>query len=164
MWGNLFPPFIRGAVMDDGKSYEDWCELYEYFKKDIMGYPESFKLQRFAVLRLRGLSEGKFMSNKKSKPMASYSYKTITLTMKLCKGKINDYIHRNKTKFVDEKHKINGIFIIIESEINDVVLRLNRAKKSEEKTKDLELKHQTNTGAKYKKKDRKENSNLENLW
>jgi len=145
--------------------WDDWCELYEYFKKEILLYPPELKLPQFVILRLKGLAEGKFMSNKKVKPMANYDYKIITLTLKLSKSKINDYLARNKNNFTNETHKINGIFVIVESEINNVVMRINSAKKSEDKIENLELKHQISETAKYTKKDKKKsNKNTENLW
>lgn len=149
----------------DSQEWKDWCDTYEYLKTDILKYSGSMKLPKYAVLRLKGLAEGKFMANKKQKPMASYTFKQILITMKMCKAKINNYIMKNNTKFSDEKHKINGVFVIIESEINDVVLKLERATKSENKTKELELKHQINDHAKYKNRDnKKKNDRLKDLW
>lgn len=147
----------------DSQEWKDWCELFEYVKKNVMCYDENMKLPKFMILRLKGLSEGKFIANKKSKPLARYSFKTILITFKLCKNSISNYIMKNNTSFKDEKHKFNGIMVIIENEINNTVLRLSKIKKSEEKTKNLELKHQTNNSATYTKKGNKTKNKLKKL-
>ena len=70
------------------KDKEEFDELYKYVKNDILLYNRKILPKEF-VLRLRGLSEGKFMSNKNTQAQASYSYKEILLTFKLCKSKID---------------------------------------------------------------------------
>jgi hypothetical protein len=116
------------------------------------------------ALRLRGLADGKFIANKNTKPQASYDYKTILYTFKICKSKIKEYMINNQIKIKDETHKINLIMMFVENEINDVVLRLQNAKKSEEKTENLELENQFNNGAEYQKKETKINKKLTELW
>ena len=147
------------------KEYEDWCEVYEYMKKDILGYDETMKLPKYVVLRLIGLSEGKFMANKKQESFGEYPFSTILITMKMSKGSINSYIHNNKSKFKDEQHKVNGVMKIIESKINDVVLRLRNIDKSEEKIEQSETSHYEHKSAEYKptSKDRY-NEKLDDLW
>lgn len=148
----------------DSPEWKDWCELYEYVKIKVMGYSEDMKLPQFMVLRLKGLGSGKFMANKKQESMANYPDTTILTTFKICKGAINGYISRNQSKFKDEKHKFNGIMIIVENEINDVVMRLKKAEKSKDKIEESDLSYQAQEGAEYKKKDTKENKKLDSLW
>ena len=150
----------------DNKEYVDWCELFEYVRKEILEYDSNMKMPKYMILRLRGLRDGKFMANKKQSPLGSYEYKTILMTFKLCKSKINSYIQGNKSKFNNEQHKFNGVMIIIENEINNVVEILKKSNKSENKTKSLELKHQVNDNAGYKSNNKKSkiNKNLEELW
>ena len=53
---------------------EDWIELYEYVKKNIMQYDFSQKLSKKMILRLRGLQKGKFLDNKNIKDESNYSF------------------------------------------------------------------------------------------
>ena len=103
--------------------------LYKYVKK-ILGYDEDMALSKFMVLRLKGLSEGKFHANKKIQSTANYDYKTIYLTFVYCKADIQKAL-QTKT-FQSEQNKFNYIMAIVESNINDVVLKLKNAKKSKE--------------------------------
>lgn len=139
----------------------DWCELYEYVKTDILKY-DTQKLPSYFTLRLKGLAEGKFMANKNSQPMASYDFTTILYTFKICKPKISEAL--NSVPFKDESHKINYIMVIIEKEINNVVERINKKKNSEEKIEIIDVSHQENEPAEYKRKAKKENKHLEDLW
>ena len=144
---------------------KDWIALCEYVKKEILQYDDDMKLPKFIILRLRGLEKGQFIANKKGKKQASYDYKTILTTFKICKTMILQGFKSNQTKFVDEKHKFNYAMVIIENEINDVVLRLKRAKESENKTIKIKLNNQTNNSAKYKSMGKKKpNKELEELW
>ena len=114
-------------VTDKGK--QDFDKLYQYVKK-ILGYSDDMALPKFMVLRLKGLTEGKFMANKKTKSKASYDYYTIYLTFIYCKDKIQKALQTKK--FTNEQNKFNYIMAIVENNINDVVIKLKNAKKSKE--------------------------------
>lgn len=148
----------------DSIEYEEWCELFEYVKKDILGYDSNMNLPKFMILRLRGLHSGNFMSNKNIKPLANYSYKHILLTFKLNKNTIYSYLKRNEKIFKDEKHKFNGIMIIIESKINDIVNMIKKAEEQKEKTENIDVEYYNYDRVEYKKKDKKENKRLSDLW
>ena len=155
----------ENKTKEQTQDYKDWCNLFEYVKKEILQYDETMKMPKYMILRLKGLSEGKFMANKNQKAEANYSFKVILLTFKMCKAKINTYIFKNKNSFTNEQHKFNGVMIIIENEINNTVNILKNSKKSEDKTKSLELKHQVNNTAKYETKGSKNNNKkLQHLW
>lgn len=139
----------------------DWCELYEYVKTNILGY-DTQKLPSHFILRLKGLAKGKFIANKNIKPMANYDFKTILYTFKICKPAIMEALR--SVAFKDESHKINYIMVIIEKEINNVVERINKKKISEEKVEVIDITHQDNESAEYKRKEKKENKHLEDLW
>lgn len=144
---------------------KDWIILCEYVKKEILQYDEDMKIPKFIILRLRGLEKGQFMANKKGRKQASYDYKTILITFKICKAMILQGFKSNQTKFADEKHRFNYAMVIIENEINDVVLRLKRAKESENKTIKIKLNNQNSNSAKYKSMGKKKsNKELEKLW
>jgi len=145
---------------------QDWSDLCNYVKYDILDYTKDMKFPKFLVLRLKGLAEGNFISNKKQKPNAKYSFKEILLTCKVCKTKIKTYFTNNSAKIKDESHKINLIMGFIEQEINDVVQRISNKQKSEEKINELDLSIMVNDKAEYKSSNNTKNPNkkLEKLW
>lgn len=144
----------------------EWESLYKYVKEEILRYPKEITLPRYMILRLKGLKEGKFIANKSTSTMGEYSFKNILYTFKFCKFDILQYLEKNKGKFNNEQHKFNGIMIIVESKLNDVILKLNNAKSNQEKVENLELKNQIHEGAKFKreKTNNKINNNLSDLW
>lgn len=115
------------AKMTD-KEKQDWDTLYNYVKK-ILGYDDTMALPKFAVMRLKGLADGKYYANKKTKTMAQYDYNTIYLTFIFCKDKIQQALQTKS--FANEQAKFNYVFAIVNNNINDVVLRLKKAKKTE---------------------------------
>jgi len=142
---------------------ESFDELYQYIKKDIFEYTNQ-SLPKYMILRLKGLSEGKFMANNRIKSMAKYEYKQILYTFKINKMKLKEIV--KSSKFQNEQHKFNTIMLIIEKDINDVVNRLQRKVKSEEKIEKIDLTNITHEGAEYKNKinDKKVNGELKELW
>lgn len=143
---------------------EEWKLLYEYVKKEILEYESSKKVPRTMVLRLRGLRDGNFMSNKHNKnKLADYGYDIILLTFKLNKITIKNGIS-NKSKFKDESHMINYIMAIVESKINDTLDRINKAKKSQNKAEVIDINNEVENKATYKKKTKEvKNSRLKEL-
>jgi len=147
------------------KEKKDFDNLCSYVKTDIMGYGDDMKLSKYMILRLKGMSEGKYIANKNVKMQAKYSYKIILLTFKLCRKQIESYIFKNKSIFNDEKHKFNGIMVIVDGEINNTVKMLTRAAKAKAKTEEVDMSHQNNTQAKYKTKgENKKSEKLDKLW
>ena len=154
------------AMMTDIEK-QDFETLYKYVKK-ILGYDEDMALSKFMVLRLKGLSEGKFHANKKIKSTANYDYKTIYLTFVYCKADIQKALQTKK--FQNEQNKFNYIMAIIENNINDVVIKLKNAKKNEQKLKNTEVVDYTiKVDKKSKPQNKKENTDTfnsltDNLW
>jgi len=142
----------------------EWNDLCEYVKKEILEYPNDMKFPKYLALRLRGLESGQFIANKKQTPQANYDYKTILITFKICKSKILQYFIGNQTKFKDERHKINTIMLFVENEINDVTIRLKNVKHSEDKIEKMKMENQTNEGSEYKSKTTQVNKDLDELW
>lgn len=147
---------------------EEWDKLYKYVKEDILQYKDK-KMPRQMILRLKGLLEGKFMANGKSKAKGKYTYEQILLTFKLNKIAILSAIKKNN--FKNEQHMINYIMVIVENNINDVVNRIARVKRSEksvdniktqfEKSKDDNVKLDNN----YTKKTKQVKKDLfKDLW
>ena len=110
---------------------EQWEELYQYIKTDILQYEESMKLPKKLILRLKGLKDGKFMANKNTKPMGDYSFKLILLTFKINKFQIIKALS-NKDKFKDESHMINYLMAIVESKMNDTYARVKKVERAQE--------------------------------
>ncbi|NFT08111.1 hypothetical protein FDF26_13765 [Clostridium botulinum] len=141
---------------------EEWNKLYEYVKKDILKYDDKLVLPKILVLRLKGLKDGKFIANKKTKALGNYSFEIILMTFKINKYEIVNAIY-DKNKFKDENHMINYLMAIIEKKINDTYSRMNRLKQSREKGESLEIATSENK-AEYKHKTKEiKNSRLKEL-
>ena len=111
---------------------QEFDELYQYVKKEVMGYPENIALSQFIATRLKGLSKKQFIYNynEKDKERINYSYPLILTTFKYCYPEITKAL---KTKtFRDENHKFNYILVIVESKMNDVYLKLKQIEQAEE--------------------------------
>ncbi len=142
---------------------KQWDELYEYVKREIMGYDENQSLPRDVVLRLKGLTQGKAMGNNNIKNMANYSYDLILLTFKLNKSNIATGTYGKS--FSDERARFRYISAIIENNINDVYLRIKKAKESTEKTESMNIDNITHEGAEYiNKTENKVTKRMEELW
>ena len=141
-----------------------WDELYQYVKKEIMQYNDKQALPKNMVLRLKGLTQGKFIANNNQESRANYSYGIILYAFKINKQTIMNAIY-GKT-FKSEMSKFIYISAIIENNINDVYLRVNNAKKSKQKTEVANVDSIYHEGAEYQRKteDIKINKKLEGLW
>lgn len=138
-------------------------ELYQYVKKEIMLYNENQSLSNKMVLRLKGLSVGKLFENHKIRKTAEYNYKIILHTFKIYRVMILDTIHSKK--FKDETQKFMYIAAIVESKLNDVYERFERAARERSKTEGIDVAPINHTGAAYTTKTKKEiNNKLNNLW
>lgn len=140
---------------------QNWEELYYYVKK-LMGYDDNQSLSRDMVLRLKGLSAGKFMANNNVKDNANYSYKIILLTFKYCHSSIQRAL--SSVSFVDENHKFNYVIKIVESNLNTVYMRMKNAQENKEKTESIPMNVATHSGADYKRKTKDVSSRLKDLW
>lgn len=109
---------------------EEWESLYEYVKKDILQYDDNQSIGRHMILRLKGLHYGQYIRNNKAKNTASYSYNVIKLTFMYKKQDIIQAMQRQT--FNSEEHRINYIMAIIDSSINDIYKRLQRAEQQKQ--------------------------------
>lgn len=142
---------------------EQWSKLYQYVKREILMYDESQSIPSNLVLRLKGLSKGKYMENKSQKDNANYSYEIILYAFQISRPVITSVIG-GKT-FDTEMQKFNYICKIVENNINDVYIRLNNLKLSENKTQNIDTKIFENKGSKYSKKTVDiTNPKLKDLW
>lgn len=88
------------------KDNEQWIELCEYVKKEILEYDDNMKFPQYLALKLQGIKRGEHIANNNHEAKANYDDYTILCTFKLCKKKIVSYLHNNESKIHDEKHKI----------------------------------------------------------
>lgn len=146
------------------KDNEQWLELCRYVKKEILEYDDNMKFPKYLALRLQGVKRGEHIANNTHNINANYDDYTILCTFKLCKKKIVSYLHKNENKIHDEKHKINLIMKIIEPEINDVYLRLQNVKKTEERVESKDFNNQSNENAGYVKKTKETSDKMKKLF
>lgn len=141
---------------------EDWDELYWYVHTNVLGYDEDQSLSRNMVLRLKGLANNKFMANNNIADIANYSFKIILLTFKFCNADIQRGL--SSVCFTDENHKFNYIMKIVESNLNNVYMRMKNAEKAKKKTETMDMNTATYSGAAYKTKTQKTSDKLNDLW
>lgn len=143
-----------------------WDELYQYVRKNLMGYDDEQSLSTEMVLRLKGLRHNKHYENRKITDTANYSYEIILMTCKFCRMDIERGL-RGKT-FRDEMNKLNYIAKIIENNLNTVYVRMQNAEKSKEKTMAVDVSTKMQEAAEvktlYKPSKRKTPDALKNMW
>lgn len=140
---------------------KDFDRLYNYVK-DLLGYDKNQSLPKSFVLRLKGLSTGKFIENKKIKDKANYSYEVILATFKYKKKAI---LKAFQTKnFKNENNKFNYMLAIIQNSLNDVYIRINENKKSSIALEHIELNSDFNQDLYKRKTEEKDNKKLKELW
>ena len=141
---------------------EDWESLYEYVRHNVLGYDENQSLSKTMVLRLKGLSNNKFMANNNIDDTANYSYKVILNTFKFCMLDIQRGLRT--VTFKDEDHKFNYILKIVESNLNTVYMRMKNAARANEKTEKVDMAAQFYNGAEYKQTEKRVSDRLNDLW
>lgn len=142
---------------------EQWNRLYQYVKKEILLYDSSQSIPSSLVLRLKGLTKGKCMENKKIPDKADYSYEIVLYTFQICKPLIMSAVSR-KT-FKTEVSKFHYICKIVENNINDVYLRVQKVQKTEENIGKLDTGIISHSGGTYQKKTEElKNKRLNGLW
>lgn len=146
------------------KEKTPWYELCEYVKSEILEYDANQMFPKYLALKLQGLKKGQHIANNYCEKNANYDDYTLLCTFKLCKKRIVDYLHSNDKRIKDEKHKINLIIKMIEPEINDVYMRLQRAEKVKSKVEQESFENQGNTNAGYVTKTKEVNDKLKNLF
>lgn len=153
---------MRAKKMTDTEK-EQFDKLYQYVKSEILMYNNTQSIPQSLVLRLKGLAVGKFLENKNIEDRAKYSFEIVLYTFQICKPIILGAIS-NKI-FDTESQKFNYICKIIENNLNDVYMRVAKAKQIEEKIENMDNSNLLYSGAGYvKKTENNRNKKLENLW
>ncbi len=115
----------------------DWNELYQFVKVNVMNYDDKQALSKNITLRLKGLLNDKFMANNNIQNNADYSFKVILNTFKFCMPEIKKAV---KTKeFKSEMQKFNYILAIVNNKINDVYIRMKKAEKHDKEIENIDI-------------------------
>lgn len=142
---------------------DDFLQLCSYVEKEILGYDNNQKLQKKAVLRLRGLAKGQTIANNNCKQFGDYPYSVILLAFKANKVQISNAI-LNK-EFNSEENKIAYICAIVRDKLNDIYIRYNNIKKSEDKMNIIDINVINHQGSEYQTKtNNKNNDKFADLW
>lgn len=141
---------------------EDWERLYEYVRCNVLGYDENQSLSKVMVLRLKGLTNNKFIANNNIEDTANYPYDVVLNAFKFSIMDINKALRT--VDFKDEMHKFNYILKIVEPNINTVYMRMKNADKAKEKTETINMNAQFYEGAEYKVTETNTSSKLNDLW
>ena len=144
----------------------EWDELYQYVKVKIMKYNDDQALSKQMVLKLKGLQRNQYVANNNQEATANYSFKVILYTFKAYSQQIDRWVSTHS--FTDENHKFNSILCIVREHINDVYKRFLNAKKTQEKTENMDMSNLTQDKADYKRKTTdmsdKQAKKLEEYW
>lgn len=152
----------KNQVLTD-EELQQWNDLYEYVRTEILRYDRNQSLPSGFVLRLKGLTKGKYLENKNIEDKANYSYQVILCTFKICKPQIMNAIAMKD--FKNEQNKFNYICKIVEGNINDVYMRLKKKDDQKRKAAEVNTDVFSHTGASYMTQtEQKINKRLENLW
>lgn len=144
------------------KEKQDWEALYFYVKK-LLGYDENQSLSSTMVLRLKGLLTNKFIENNNIDSTANYSYEVILNTFKFCSPTINKALRTNN--WSNEMHRFNYVLKIVESNINNVYLRMKNVQKTKEEAENTTVDAVNHIGADYQRKTKEVNNKLlSDLW
>lgn len=151
------------------KEKKEWNELYDFMKYQILDYDKAQNLSRQTVLRLKGLTKGKFMDVPTMEQNASFSYRVVLLTFKVYRKQI--IYGLNNHKFDDENHRINYVLKIVESHLNDIYIKYIKAQNYAKNLDNIDLnniKKDENQIASYKTSDKQIPDTLkdafEELW
>jgi hypothetical protein len=145
------------------KDIDDWNELYDYVKYNILGYDKEQKLSRQQILRLKGLLNGKYIANNNIEDMSDYSFEIVLITFKFCMPDIRRVLHT--VKFRDENHKFNYILRIVEDNINTVYLKMKKLDRAKEEAKKQDFSDAVNYENTFKgSENKKKTSKFDDMW
>lgn len=137
---------------------KQWDDLYEYVRSNIMDYPNDVPLSQQMVTRLKGLLNGKFIANNKSRDYANYSYELVLNTFKYCSLDIKRGLS-TKDFNNNEWYKFLYVTKIVENNLNTVYIKMKNAKKTKEDAKNIDVSLVTDYVNKFKAKKNTSNKN-----
>lgn len=142
------------------KDKVEWDELYKYVK-NLLKYDDAQALPSYIILRLKGLTQAKFIANNKIKSNAQYPFKIILLTFKYCNNEINRAL--SQKSFKDENHKLNYILKIVEHNINNVYLKYKKNESIKKEIANIDIDNTQKTEYTRKTQELK-NNDLKKFW
>lgn len=149
--------------------HDNFIKTCRYVEKEIFNYDDTQRLQKKAILRLRGLKRGQNIANNSHEQYGEYPFEVILLAFKMNKDKIL-YAIRNKT-FESEEYKMAYVCAIILGNINDVYTRFMNAQKQKKKIDNVDSSIINHDGAEYVSKtktdvktDKSKDKKFKDLW
>lgn len=144
------------------KKKNDWDNLYSFFKKEILEYPDEFNLSSSQVLALKNLTQKDMLKRGHKQEYDSYSYDDIYQTLKYYK---NDIVYALRFKeFKNENSKTLYCIAIIKNKINDYLLKSNENKRFTEKTNSIKIEVSEKEYTKKNKINKKLLNLISNQW
>lgn len=143
---------------------KEWEELCSYVHTKVMDYDENQKLNKNMILRLKGLSSGKYIANNSIKDQAKYPYKVILMTFKACIPTIQNT--KRTMRFEDSQHKLNYFIKIIEGKIDEIYERYKLSQKQVVEIENIDTRVIEHESAEFNEKQRvnKLVEDLDELW
>ena len=153
--------------MSRKKTYSDkekilWKKIFLFVEKEILRYDDNQKLQKQAVLRLKGLQNGKVIANNKTEDNGEYPLEVVYGAIVLSKdGYMKFSVNKN---FKTEANAVAYLCAIAASKLNYVYEKWKSKKHTEEITNKI-IYEEKHVGAKYRPKEsRKIQNTSKDLW
>jgi hypothetical protein len=140
---------------------EQFDRLYKYVKYNILNYEDNMNVSTNIVLRLRGLSTGRYYDNKDTYSRYQYTFDEVLLAFRFCTMEINRAL---KKEFENDDQKMNYICTIVENNIAEVVMYKKQQENKEYIIEHMDFQHVESNKTEYKKKEKKSNNKLKDMW
>ena len=114
------------------------------------------------ALRIQGLRNRQFISNKNLEGSGNYSYDVIFNTFKYCKPELQKRL--SSMSFADENHKFNYVLKVVEENLNNVSVKMKKMEKSKKEAESYDISEVINYTATFRPKETKVNDRLKHLW
>ena len=121
----------KNLTLEEKINHQYFLKCCAYIEKEFLDYTSQQKLQKQAVLIVRGMSKGQPVANKNNEQNGDYPYKIVYLTLQLNKKTIINAL-KNKDFKGSEKNTVSYISAIVRDKINDVYTRVLKIKKEQE--------------------------------
>ena len=130
-----------------------WTKIYQFMEKEILGYDDNQHIQRAAVLRIKGLENGKIIANNNTPDNGSYPLEVVYGALLVSKQK---FLDANKNKLFETELNIVAYYCAIARGQLNQVYKAWKQKKHREQVASAIQAEEKHTGATYKPKPRKE--------
>jgi len=142
---------------------EDWNDLYDYVRYEILDYKEGMQLSSYIRGKLQGLRTGDFTVKKGDiiNECKGYPYNIVLMTFKIMKLSISTSV-KNKT-FNNDNHKFNYILKIIQNNINDIYKRYEEKQEGKRNLKNIKIDVPIENETEYKNRSNLKENKVANL-